>query len=127
MPGKSVAQKLLIEEGYQVLLIDAPKCYLSALRAECPQATISAKKTGEVDLIQLFVSSDAELRKILPTLTDRLRPKGLLWVTYPKGTSGIAADLNRDTIRKYAGTVGLQVVSVIAVDEVWSALRLKVV
>jgi ribosomal protein L25 (general stress protein Ctc) len=49
----------------------------------------------------------------------------VLWVSYPKGASKANADINRDTIRKYAQTLGLTTVSLIAVDDVWSALRLK--
>jgi len=35
------------------------------------------------------------------------------------------ADINRDSIRQYAETLNLQTVSLIAIDDVWSALRLK--
>jgi len=125
MPGKNVSQKLLIKDGYEVLLIDPPKGYLAARRAESPGAKISESKKGEADLIQVFVSSDADLRKKVPGLKERLRPKGLLWVTYPKGTSKLKSDINRDTIREYAETIGLQAVSLVAVDDDWSALRLK--
>jgi hypothetical protein len=123
MPGKTVAQKLLIKDGYEVLVVDAPKGYIAALKSDCPAADIAEKRKGEADLIQVFVSSSDDLKKKLPPLKDRLRPKGLLWLTYPKWTS----DINRDTIREYGGTIGLEAVAIIAVDDTWSALRLKVV
>jgi len=52
-----------------------------------------------------------------------LKQDGLLWMTYPKGK----AEINRDSIRIYAQTIGLQAVSLIAIDKTWSALRLKIV
>jgi hypothetical protein len=53
--------------------------------------------------------------------------KGLLWVTYHKGTSKQKSDINRDSIAAYALTIGLQAVAMIPVDDDLSALRLKVV
>jgi hypothetical protein len=125
MAGKTVSEKLLIKGGYKVCLINPPQGYAAALRVECPKAVIIAKEVPAADFIQLFVTSDAELKGTLPALKERLPAKGLLWVTYPKGSSKIRTDINRDTIREYARSVGLQTVSLIAVDEVWSALRLK--
>src|SRR4051794_17871883 len=116
MAGKSVAQKLLIRDGYDVLLVEPPIGYSSILQSECPGASVREKGDGAADLIQLFVSRDAELRQKLAPLKQLLRPKGMLWITYPKGSSKSGADLNRDTIREYAETVGLQTVSLIAVD-----------
>jgi hypothetical protein len=46
-------------------------------------------------------------------------------VTYHKGTSHVRSDINRDSIWRYAQTLGLAAVAIIAVDEDWAALRLK--
>jgi hypothetical protein len=50
----------------------------------------------------------------------------MIWVTYPKGTSAIETDINRDSIRTYAEILGLETIAIISVDSDWSALRLKV-
>jgi hypothetical protein len=50
---------------------------------------------------------------------------GVLWIAYAKGTSKKASDINRDTIREYAASIGLDTVAQIAIDGDWSALRLK--
>ena len=91
------------------------------------KVTVSAKADGKFDLVQAFVSSKKELEAILPKLKDTLKPAGLLWVTYPKGTSKTKVDINRDTIREYVETKGFKTVAMIAVDDTWSAIRLKVV
>ena len=127
MPDKSVAEKLLIKPGQKVLLVNQPKGY-RALLGELPKNVKVLKETAEaVDLIQVFVASRKELEEHLPGLKALLAPKGLLWVTYHKGTSKQKSDINRDSIAAYAKTVGLQAVAMISVDEDWSALRLKVV
>jgi len=71
------------------------------------------------------VTSKKELDEQLVKLKARLGSKGILWVTYPKGSSRIKADINRDIIREAALSVGLEAVAIFSLDEDWSALRLK--
>ncbi len=79
-----------------------------------------------VNFIQVFVTSREELERQLGKLKSALSPKGLLWVTYPKGTSKVKTDVNRDIIREFAQPVGLQAVAMVSIDDTWSALRLKI-
>jgi hypothetical protein len=60
------------------------------------------------------------LRKAKPLLRDG----GLLWATYPKAGQ-MDTDLKREVVWECAEAVGMDTVSQIAVDDVWSALRLK--
>ena len=78
-----------------------------------------------MDLIQIFLTSKKELEAQLGKLRNLIKPDGLLWVTYPKGTTKIKADINRDSINAYAHSIGLQGVAMISIDDTWSALRLK--
>ncbi len=124
MADKTIAQKLQIKEGEQVLIVNAPKRYkVGALPKNAAIVRIAAKA---VDVIQVFVTSKKELKERLWELKPSLKPKGILWVTYPKGTSSMETDLNRDIIRKFAQPLGFETVAIFSVDEVWSALRLKV-
>lgn len=125
MPEKALSQKLFIKDGYRVLLLNAPDNYANRLTAEAPKAAFSTKADRDADLIQLFVSSEAELKAQLPPAKTYLKEKGLMWVTYPKGSTKKGADINRDSIREYALTIGLDTVAMIAVDDVWSAMRMK--
>jgi predicted CoA-binding protein len=127
MSDKSVAQKLLIKPGQKILLVNPPKGYRAVL-GDIPKDVKLLKKTSEaVDLIQVFVASRKDLEEQLPRLKPLLAPRGLLWVTYYKGTSKQKSDINRDSIAAYAATIGLQAVAMISVDDDLSALRLKVV
>jgi hypothetical protein len=127
MSDKSVAQKLLIKPGQKVMLVNPPRGYKALLGAIPKGAKILKEAAEPVDLIQVFVGSRKDLEDQLPRLKPLLTPKGLLWVTYPKGTSKLKTDVNRDSIAAYASTIGLQAVAIISVDENLSALRLKVV
>ena len=127
MSDKTIAQKLLIKEGYKVLFVNPPRGYKTLLGPLPRNAAVLKAPTEAADVIQLSVANRKELEAQLPELKSALVPKGALWVTYYKGTSKTKTDINRDTIVEYARTLGLEGVAMISVDDDWSALRLKVV
>ena len=127
MSDKSIAQKLFIKPGNKFLLIDPPAGYLAQM-GEFPEGTIILSDSScLVEVIQVFVTNRAELIEQLPRLKQLLAPKGMIWVTYHKGTSKVKTDINRDTINTYAHTIRLEGVAMISIDEDWSALRLKLI
>ncbi len=127
MSDKSVGQKLFIKPGNKVLMLNPPPGYLAQLGA-LPGGVVLLSETGSpVDVIQVFVANRAELEAQLPGLKSLLAPKGMIWVTYHKGTSKVKTDINRDTINAYAHIIGLEGVAMISIDEDWSALRLKLI
>jgi hypothetical protein len=71
------------------------------------------------------VRSQAEAEAALPAAVAALRPGGVLWVMWPKTTSGMATDLTRDTLAALALAQGWGPVSNVSIDETWSALRLR--
>jgi len=128
MSSKSIAQKLQIKEKYDFLLANEPKDYRSMLGKLPANVAVLTEPTKPVDVIQVFVTSKKDLESQLIRLKSALRtPRGLLWVTYPKGTSEVKTDVNRDIIREFALKFGLQAVALVSIDETWSALRLKIV
>jgi hypothetical protein len=82
-------------------------------------------EVGEADVVLLFVPDRAQFDANLPGLLKKMPKTAILWVAYPKLTSPLAADLSRDVIHKLAPGHGLDTVSQIAIDDDWSALRLK--
>jgi len=103
------------------------KSYIWELENKSPPRPSAEKlvKKGMADLVIYFANSQMELQKQLPKVKERLEPKGALWVAYVKGTSRLHTGLHRDTIREYGESIGLTSVAMIAIDEDWSALRLK--
>jgi hypothetical protein len=118
MPDKSVARRLQMKPNSTVLFINAPKEYEAKI-APLPEGVFVVKKIGgKVDFIQIFVSSNAELEEHVPKIKPMLNAAGLLWVTYRKWMPGVPTKVNRDSIAAFAQ---------IAIDETWSALRLKII
>lgn len=125
MADKTIAQKLAIKEGNRVCIVNAPKGYKASIGVMPKKAMLLAKPSAPIDVLQVFVASRKELEAQLPMLKPLLAPGGTLWVTYLKGTSKHRADINRDSIRAYARSLGLETVAIFSVDADWSALRLK--
>jgi hypothetical protein len=125
MSEKSVAQKLLFKPGQKVWVVNPPPDYIDLFGQIPDKVEILTSATGPVDIIQLFSASRQDLEEQLPRVKPLLKPGGILWVTYYKGTARVKTDINRDTINLYAHTLGLEGVAMISVNEDWSAMRLK--
>jgi hypothetical protein len=57
-------------------------------------------------------------------LKKALAPKGKIWVSWPKLSSGVQGDLTEKDVRKIALREGLVDIKVCAVNEIWSGLKL---
>ena len=125
MPGYSgtpLPKKLGIKPGFRVRLMNAPAEVRTDLRddlAGCEQP----KPSDALDFAMTFTKSRAELTTEFPRLARQLAPAGMLWVGWPKKTSGVATDLDENKIREIGLAAGLVDVKVCAVTDVWSGLK----
>jgi hypothetical protein len=121
---KTIVEKFHLKPGQLIVLIDAPDGYVSLLGVLPQGCRLESKMRPDASVVQIFVTDMAMLRSRLDGIRSELGA-AVLWVTYPKGGSGIRTDLNRDIIWTYVRSIGFDAVSNISVDEGWSALRLK--
>ncbi len=120
-----LGRKLGIKEGFRAMLYNPPKHYFD-LFADWPDDVelVEKARTEQIDFMQFFCTRMTELEKVLGNYKDSLKKNGLLWISWPKGTSKIETDLNRDIIRDYIlKTTGLVDVKVAAIDQDWSGLK----
>ena|ERR1700761_1414863 len=126
MSEKSVAQKLGLKPGKTLFVSHAPAPVGDLLGAIPDGAHVTETGKGPFPMILLFAKDHAAMAKQLASCKAKLESSGALWLAYAKGTSRKATDINRDSIREYVTTIGLDTVAQIAIDIDWSALRLKV-
>ena len=124
--GTPLAQKLGIKTGQKLVTIAAPAGYRKLL-APLPEGVsfTSEIKAGAV-FVHLFVSERKVLEKELKRLRKLIADTGILWISWPKKSSGVTTDITEDTIREVALPLGFVDVKVCAVDETWSGLKLMV-
>jgi len=118
-----LSKKLKLNPGQRAAVINAPAGYLKQISSA--GANLTEKLSGKFDWIQIFVKNKAELDKLAPRAVSALKPDGLLWFSYPKGTSKIQTDLTRDKGWDALSSVGLKWVTLISVNETWSAFALR--
>jgi len=75
--------------------------------------------------VQIFVKDKTNLEKLAPQAICALKPEGLLWITFPKGTSGIQKDLTRDKGWEIVQQADLKWINLISVNAAWSAFSLR--
>lgn len=120
---RALVDKLGIKPDFRVHHCNPPKDYLRTLEPFPRNATLVEDAEGEFDFIQLFVMSRPELERDFPPLKHVLKPDGMLWISWPKKSSGGETDLTGDVVRAFGLQHGLVDVKVCAVDEIWSGLK----
>lgn len=129
MPGYSgtpLVRKLGIQPNERIIAIGAPEHYEQLLDGLPEGATIGNHVTSDANFIHLFVTKRADLEERLEISRGKLHDAGVLWVSWPKKSSGVPTDVTEDTIREVALPLGYVDVKVCAVDDTWSGLKLMI-
>jgi hypothetical protein len=121
--GTSLAKKLGIKDGFCVALLRVPEEVRSELQDALAKCRIVKQTRGPLDFIFLFAKSVAELENQLTTAAKALAPAGMLWLSWPKKSSGVVTDLTETIVRESGIAVGLVDVKVCAVTDIWSGLK----
>ncbi len=120
---KRLAEKLGIRDGMRVVIVGAPSGY-RALLAPLPQrVALDARPSPAADLIHYFVEHRGDLESGIEPLANALRDDAVLWISWPKKSSGRPPDLSEDVLREVILLYGLVDVKMCAVDDVWSGLK----
>jgi hypothetical protein len=116
-------KKLGIKEGSRIALINAPKDFQRELGALPEKAVFVARLTKPPDIVLLFVLSERALLRDFSKVAEKLATNGMIWVAWPKKTSGVATDLTFNRVQRIGLDSGLVDVKICAIDDVWSGLK----
>ena len=126
MPGYSgtpLPKKLGIKDGFRVRLQNAPAEVRAELKTELAACKMQGDGKDPIDFAMIFTKSQADLDREFKKLSRQLAPAGMLWVSWPKKSSGVATDLDENVVRDTGLAAGLVDVKVCAVTDVWSGLK----
>ena len=123
MTQTPLAKKLVLKPGTRAALIHAPEGYRERLNPLPEGTSVSEVLDGSFDLIQVFVRSLAEVNELAPQAMRALKPGGVLWFSYPKQSSKVKTDINRDRGWDALTREGWEGIASISIDETWSGVR----
>jgi hypothetical protein len=120
--GTPLVKKLGIKSGFSVVFVNAPIDFVNTLDLP-PDVVIHKTPKSQLDFVLLFVKSETQLTQKFSHLAAKLKPTGMLWVAWPKKSSGVATDLSFTNVQAIGLAAGLVDTKICAVDDVWSGLK----
>ncbi len=121
--GKPLWQKLGLKPGQRVWLRNAPAQYWDWCGFDPATVEVAAADARRFDFGHVFVTTRAQLAAEISAAARKLDAGGMLWISWPKKSSGVTSDLDEDTLRELVLPLGLVDVKVCAVTEIWSGLK----
>jgi hypothetical protein len=121
--GTPLPKKLGLKPEFRVAFFQLPADVKTELKGALSDCRPVKDDKGILDFAMIFIKSLAEMKEQFPKFARRLAPAGMLWVSWPKKTSGVVTDANENDVRKIGLTACLVDVKVCAVSEVWSGLK----
>lgn len=120
-----LAKKLRLHTAQRALILNPPEGYRDALgQPEIPIHT-NSETAADFDFVHLFIKNRAELDRMIDQALAAVTYDGLLWISYPKGSSGVETDINRDSLWEALKEKGIRPVMQVSIDSTWSALRFR--
>jgi hypothetical protein len=120
--SQTLFEKLQLEDEKNLLIQGLP----STIEKQFSKLSFSKNvtpllKTRKIDFALVFALNSNQLCKILSEVCPALHASGRLWIAYPKATSKITSDLNRDCSWHYLTEQGFETAEIVEMDYVWSA------
>src|SRR6187402_2259650 len=109
MSDQTLFEKLQLKDEKNLLIQGIPstieKQFIKLSFAKCVTPLLKIKK---IDFALVFAVSKKQLCEILNDVIPVLQPHSKLWIAYPKLTSKIASDLNRDCKWELIDSMGFE-------------------
>ena len=125
MAVSELAKKLGIKPGQRVLILHPPHGYKSMLEPLPKGVQVMLGGAGPFDVVQCFLASRAEVEGRAPAALQAAAPDAFVWLCYPKKSSKVKTDISRDVGWDCVREAGWQTVSIVSIDETWSAMRYR--
>ena len=121
--GTPLPKKLGLRENQRIALVNAPAGFEKTLGVLPQNTEILKGLSNPLDLVMLFVDQEKQLTQQFSSIASKLAPNGMIWVAWPKKSSGVPTELTFDRVQRIGLDSGLVDVKICAIDEVWSGLK----
>ena len=116
-----LARKLGIREGSRVLVVGAPSGF--SLGPVPTGASFARSARGPLDVVLLFTTTLADLRRRFPAAVRALDPAGRLWVAWPKKAAEVDTDLTFEIVQRVGLDAELVDNKSASVDDIYQGLQ----
>ena len=120
--GTPLPEKLGLKSGMRILTFDAP-ANLHTLLAGAPGDLVPLERLASFDCALAFATTERALATKFAQLAPKMADTGMIWIGWPKKSSGVATDLTEDVVRRVGLAAGVVDVKVCAIDATWSGLK----
>jgi len=126
MITQSLFEKLELKDDKTILIQGVPSSIEKAFaKMSYAKNVTPLLKSKKIDFVLVFAINQSQLNNILKEVFSALHHNSKLWVAFPKQTSKIVSDLNRDCSWDILTQSGFENIDLIPVDNVWNAIRFK--
>ena len=119
--GKPLSAKLGLRSGMKVTFIGMPATMLLLLSDIWP--SLEVVPIEDAEYVHIFSVDGNVIKDLAAVLRKQFTNSEVLWISWPKKTSGVPTDITEDCLREWILPTGLVDVKVCAVDATWSALK----
>ena len=124
--SQTIAEKLQLKNEKTILIQGLP----SSIEKQFAKLSFAKNLTPllrsrKIDFALVFAVSELQLNNILQDIMPALKEETKLWVAYPKVTSKIATDLNRESSWHKLHNAGYEGAEQVALDHVWHAVNFR--
>lgn len=121
---QTVFEKLQLKEEKNLLVQGLP----SSIEKQFAKISFSKSvtpllKSRKIDFALVFAINQNQLTSIMQDVLPAMHGDGKLWIAYPKATSKIVSDLNRQCTWACLKTKGFETIQETELDHVWTAVR----
>lgn len=122
--NQNLLEKLEYRDEKNILIQGLP----SSLEKQFLKLTFSKNvtpllKTKKVDFALVFAINNQQLNKILDEVLTAFKENTNFWIAFPKSSSKIISDLNRDNTWDYLTNIDFKIAKLIDLDHVWGAYK----
>ncbi len=125
MANSTHAKKLQLKTGQRAVIINPPPGYFDELGPLPEGVELAEHPDGSFDFVQVFAKDKGELERFLPIALQAVKYDALLWIAYPKGGAKAGTNLNRDILWDAVSQHGYSGVTLVSLNDVWSAMRFR--
>jgi len=125
-PSQSLLEKLQLKDEKNLLIQGLPSTVEKQfVKISFAKNVTPLLRVRKIDFALVFAICHKQLKDILRDVVPALHQDVKLWVAYPKVSSKIVSDLSRDCNWECISQFGFEGVRLIALDNIWNAMRFR--